>query len=56
MAIVSLGLFGIEEASVEIEDPFGVEENCLDMVTYTVTIARDTGQMASRKRRPVAVE
>jgi ion channel-forming bestrophin family protein len=56
MAIVSLGLFGIEEASVEIEDPFGLEENCLDMVTYTVTIARDTGQMASRKRRPVPVE
>ena len=56
MAIVSLGLFGIEEASVEIEDPFGLEENCLDMVTYTVTIARDTGQMARRKPRPIAVE
>jgi ion channel-forming bestrophin family protein len=49
MAMVSLSLFGIEEASVEIEDPFGLEENCLDMVNYTVTIARDTGQMASRK-------
>lgn len=51
MAIVSLGLFGIEEASVEIEDPFGLEENCLDMVTYTVTISRDTGQMAARKQK-----
>jgi putative membrane protein len=54
MAIVSLGLFGIEEASVEIEDPFGIDENCLDMVTYTVTIARDTGQMAARKERQAA--
>jgi len=49
MMIVALGLFGIEEASVEIEDPFGLEENCLDMVTFTVTIARDTGQMAAHK-------
>ena len=47
MAIVSLGLFGMEEASVETEDPFGTDENCLDMVTYTLTIARDTGQMAT---------
>jgi putative membrane protein len=49
MAMIALSLFGIEEASVEIEDPFGLEENCLDMVHYTVTIARDTGQMAARK-------
>jgi ion channel-forming bestrophin family protein len=49
MAMVSLSLFGIEEASVEIEDPFGLEDNCLDMVNYTVTIARDTGQMATHK-------
>jgi len=51
MAIVSLGLFGMEEASVETEDPFGTDENCLDMLTYTLTIARDTGQMAAGKRR-----
>jgi putative membrane protein len=49
MAMISVSLFGIEEASVEIEDPFGPEDNCLEMVNYTVTIARDTGQMASRK-------
>lgn len=49
MAIVALGLFGMEEASVETEDPFGTDENCLDMVTYTLTIARDTGQMARGK-------
>jgi putative membrane protein len=47
--IVSLGLFGMEEASVEIEDPFGTRENCLEMVTYTVTIARDTGQIVARR-------
>lgn len=49
MAIVSLGLFGMEEAGVETEDPFGTDDNCLDMVTYTLTIARDTGQMAAGK-------
>jgi putative membrane protein len=54
MAIVSLGLFGMEEASVETEDPFGTGENCLDMLTYTLTIARDTGQMAAGKRRQPA--
>jgi len=49
VGIVALGLFGMEEASVEIEDPFGTGENCLDMVTYTLTITRDAGQMAARK-------
>lgn len=49
MAMAALSLFGIEEASVEIEDPFGVEDNCLDMAAYTLTIARDTGQMAAHK-------
>jgi len=49
MAMASLSVFGIEEASVEIEDPFGTEDNCLDMAAYTLTIARDTGQMAAHK-------
>jgi ion channel-forming bestrophin family protein len=49
MAIIALGLFGIEEASVEIEDPFSKNENCLDMEVYTMGIARDTGQMAATK-------
>lgn len=49
VGIVSLGLLGMEEASVEIEDPFGTGENCLDMTTYTLTIARDVGQIAARK-------
>src|SRR5262249_5380136 len=55
MAIIALGLFGIEEASVETEDPFGRDENCLDMETYTVTIARDAGQMAATKSAIVAI-
>lgn len=49
VCIVALALFGMEEASVEIEDPFGTHENCLDMVTYTLTISRDAGQLAARK-------
>jgi putative membrane protein len=49
VAIVALGLFGMEEVSVEIEDPFGTLENCLDMETFTLTIARDVGQLAGRK-------
>lgn len=51
VAIVAAGLFGIEEASVEIEDPFGMDDNCLDMETFTLGIIRDTGQMAARKAR-----
>jgi len=49
VALVALGLFGMEEASVEIEDPFGTRENCLDMVAYTLTITRDAGQLAALK-------
>jgi len=55
VAIVSAGLFGIEEASVEIEDPFGTDENCLDMETYTLGIIRDTGQMVARKVRQATI-
>ena len=47
MAAISLGMFGLEEASVEIEDPFGTEDNCLDLRACTMTIARDTAQLAA---------
>jgi putative membrane protein len=50
MAIVSLGLFGMEEASVETEDPFGTDQNCLSLETFTVIISRDCGQLATLKR------
>jgi putative membrane protein len=56
MAIIALGLFGIEEASVETEDPFGRQENCLDMETFTMGIARDAGQMAATKSAIVAID
>lgn len=55
MAIIALALFGIEEASVEIEDPFGRQENCLDMETFTMGIARDAGQMAATKSTSTAI-
>ena len=55
MAIISLGLFGIEEASVETEDPFGRAQNCLDMEAFTIRIARDAGQMAATKSAIVAI-
>jgi putative membrane protein len=55
MAIIALGLFGMEEASVEVEDPFSKDENCLDMETYTMRIARDAGQMAAGKSAIVAI-
>jgi ion channel-forming bestrophin family protein len=54
MAIIGLSLFGIEEASVETEDPFGKDENCLDMETFTMGIARDAGQMACSKTAAMA--
>ena len=43
---VSFGFLGIEEASVEIEDPFGLDDNCLDLETYCLTVSRDTAQLA----------
>jgi putative membrane protein len=55
MAIIALGLFGMEEASVEIEDPFGKDDNCLDMETFTMRIARDAGQMAASKPKIMAI-
>jgi len=57
MAVVSLGLFGMEEASVEIEDPFGIDDNCLNMHAFCLTITRDTGQLAKaavKRRLPVS--
>jgi putative membrane protein len=56
MMIIALALFGMEEASVETEDPFGREENCLDMETFTTRVARDTGQMAAAKSAIAAID
>lgn len=49
MATVALGMFGMEETSVEIEDPFGFQPNCLDLEVITLTITRDTAQLAGYK-------
>lgn len=46
VAIVSFGFFGIEEAGVEIEDPFGLDDNCLPLDAICVGIIRDTAQIA----------
>ncbi|MFM2094216.1 MAG: hypothetical protein RIS70_1340 [Planctomycetota bacterium] len=46
MAVVALGMFGMEETSVEIEDPFGFQPNCIDLEVITITITRDAGQLA----------
>ncbi len=43
---VSLVLMGIEEAGVEIEDPFGLDPNHLPLDQICATIARDTAALA----------
>lgn len=50
-AVLALGMFGMEETSVEIEDPFGKNVNCIDLDVLTITIARDTGQLARKAQR-----
>lgn len=54
VAIVSFGFFGIEEAGVEIEDPFGLEDNCLPLDALCVGIIRDTAQVT--QAFPVATQ
>jgi predicted membrane chloride channel (bestrophin family) len=58
MAITRSRLFGIEEASQSRIS--GGDQNCLDMETFTMRIARDVGQMAATKchrgDRPVRTE
>jgi putative membrane protein len=43
--IVSFGLVGIEEAGVEVEDPFGTDANDLPLESFCFTIARDTASL-----------
>jgi putative membrane protein len=50
IAVVSLGMLGIEEAGVEIEDPFGLEPNQLPLDAICETIARDTADLAGQGR------
>jgi putative membrane protein len=44
---VSLGMLGIEEAGVEIEDPFGLDPNHLPLEQFCATIARDASDLTA---------
>ena len=46
VAVVSLGMLGIEDAGVEIENPFGLTPNSLPLETICATIARDCAELA----------
>ncbi len=46
VAAIAFGLLGIEEAGVEIEDPFGDDPNDLPVEAMCATIARDTSALA----------
>jgi ion channel-forming bestrophin family protein len=46
VAAIAFGLLGIEEAGVEIEDPFGDDPNDLPVEAMCATIARDTLALA----------
>ena len=44
-ALAALVFFGVEEAAIEIEDPFGLEPNDLPLEQICATIARDASQL-----------
>jgi putative membrane protein len=44
--VVSLGMLGIEEAGVEVEDPFGLDDNHLPLDQICANIARDAQDLA----------
>jgi putative membrane protein len=46
VAVVAFAMLGIEEAGVEIEDPFGLESNHLPLDRICEGIARDAAQVA----------
>jgi ion channel-forming bestrophin family protein len=46
VAVVSLGMLGIEEAGVEVEDPFGLEPNHLPLDSICAAIAKDAMALA----------
>jgi ion channel-forming bestrophin family protein len=51
VAGITFGLVGIEEAGVEIEDPFGTNPNDLPMEEFCDTITRDIGELARLSER-----
>lgn len=57
VGVIAFGFFGIEEAGVEIEDPFGLEMNCLPLDALCLTVIRDTAELTrwpDAKRATVA--
>ncbi len=55
MAVVSLGMLGIEEAGVEVEDPFGPEANHLPLDRICAMIGRDVSDLTAREAENLAV-
>jgi putative membrane protein len=49
VAVVSLGMLGIEDAGVEIENPFGLTPNALPLETICATIARDCAELSGSR-------
>jgi putative membrane protein len=45
VAVVALGMLGIEDAGVEIENPFGLTPNALPLESICTTIARDCTEL-----------
>jgi len=46
VAVVGFGMFGIEEAGVEIENPFGMQMNDLPLEKICETISKDVADIA----------
>ena len=51
VGIIAFGLLGIEDAGVEIEDPFGDDPNDLPLDDICNVITRDTSAMAAEAKR-----
>lgn len=47
VAVVSFGMLGIEDAGIEIENPFGTDANSLPLEQICSTIARDAGTLCA---------
>jgi ion channel-forming bestrophin family protein len=50
LMLISFGLLGIEEAGVEIEDPFGLDSNDLPLDDLCVSIAKDARELEQAAR------
>lgn len=51
VAVIAFGLLGIEEAGVEIEDPFGDDPNDLPLDAICATVGRDSQALAEAPKR-----